>query len=105
MLPHEPEVAAAIRAKYSGQLAAMTDLHDAVVRMMTAGSWTVTRRRGLSPNVARTMMGLLTKACKTFRSIQILTERGLHEDASALVRVLFETTIVVLFILQKRSRE
>jgi hypothetical protein len=29
-------------------------------------------------------MGLLTKACKTFRSIQILAERGLHEDANAL---------------------
>ncbi|MBI1874655.1 MAG: hypothetical protein HYS05_12345 [Acidobacteria bacterium] len=51
------------------------------------------------------MMGLLTKACKTFRAVQILCERGLHEDASALVRVLMETTIAIAFILQKKSKE
>ncbi len=50
------------------------------------------------------MIGLLTKGCKNFRSIQILCERGLHDDASALVRVLMETTVAVLFILQKASR-
>lgn len=96
---------AGIATKYRIQLEAMTALHDAVVSMMTAGSWTVRKTRGLAPFVAETMMGLLTKACKTFRAIHILCERGLHEDASALVRVLMETTIAVAFILQKNSKE
>lgn len=41
MLPHEAEVMADIGQKYRAQLEAMTALHDAVVSMMTAGSWTV----------------------------------------------------------------
>lgn len=105
MLPHETEVMAEIRHKYRVQLEAMTALHDAVVSMMSAGSWTVSKTRGLAPFVAETMIGLLTKASKTFRAIQVLCERGLHEDASALVRVLMETTIAIFFILQKKSKE
>jgi hypothetical protein len=48
---------------------------------------------------------LLTKACKTFKSIQVLCERGLHEDADALVRVLLETTAAILYILREKSTE
>jgi Family of unknown function (DUF5677) len=51
------------------------------------------------------MMGLLTKACKTFRSIQILCERGLIYDADALTRVLMENTVAISFILQKKPSE
>lgn len=105
MLPHEAEAQAAIAAKYRAQLDAMTKLHDAVVSMMTSGGWTVQKTRGVSPLVARTMIGLLTKAVKTFRAVQILCERGLYEDASALTRVLMETTIAIVFILQKKSKE
>jgi hypothetical protein len=72
--------------------------------MMTAGSWTI-GRRGINRAVILTMLGLLTKACKTFRSIQILCERGLTEDANALTRVLMENYIAIAFILQKRPRE
>jgi hypothetical protein len=80
-------------------------LSDAVVAMWSAGSWTIQNKRGLSPKVVETMMGLLAKASKTFRAIQILCERGLHDDAKALVRVLIETTVAIAFILQKKSRE
>jgi hypothetical protein len=104
LLPHEGEVAAEIAVKYRVQLHAMVALHDAVVGMLTAGSWRI-GRPGLDSVVVETMVGLLIKACKTFRSIHILCERGLQEDASALVRVLMETAVAVLFILQKKSRE
>jgi hypothetical protein len=104
LLPHEGEVATEIATKYRVQLDAMTALHDAVVGMLTAGSWK-TAKPGLDRIVVETMLGLLTKACKTFRSIQILCERGLHEDAHALVRVLMETTVAAVFILQKQSPE
>ena len=38
-------------------------------------------------------------------SLQILCERGLYDDASALARVLLETTIAIAFILQKKSKQ
>ncbi len=90
MLPAELEVTQEIAAKWPGEINNMTGLHDAVVSMMTAGSWTIGKTRGLDRKVILTILGLLTKACKTFRSIQILCERGLIEDADALTRVLLE---------------
>jgi hypothetical protein len=105
MLPHEAEVMAEIATKYSVQLDRMTGLHDTVVSMMTAGRWTIRKKRGVNPFVVQTMLGLLTKACKTFRAIQILCERGFQEDADALVRVLMETTVAIVFVLQKRSKQ
>ena len=43
------------------------------------------------------------KACKTFRAIQILCEHGLVDDAQALLRVLLETSVAIVFILQRDS--
>ena len=105
MLPDETEVAAAVAAKHAKELAAMSELHDAVVGMMTVDQWTIRHTTGTKPFTIAIIMGLLTKSCKTFRSIQILCERGLHEDADALVRVLLETTVGVMFILQSRRRD
>jgi len=103
-LPHEAEVIADIARKYRAELDAMAALHDAVVGMMSAGAWTI-GSRGLDGPVVETAIGLLTKACKTFRSIQILCERGLIDDANALVPVLMENTSAIAFILQKKPRE
>jgi hypothetical protein len=105
MLPHEAEVSVEITNTYSAQLHRMTTLHDAVMGMLTAGSWSITKPKGINRFTAETMAGLLTKACKTFRAIHILTERGLHGDANALARVLMETAVAILFILQKESEK
>ena len=105
MLPNEAEVFAEIRTAHAKRLAEMTALHDAVVGMMSAGQWTITRPTGTKPFTIDIICGLLTKACKTFRSIQLLGERGFHEDANALVRVLLEATVAGLFILQRRRRD
>jgi uncharacterized protein DUF5677 len=104
-LPHEAEVIADVATKYRSELDAMAGLHDAVAGMMSVDSWTTIGRRGLNHLVIETIVGLLTKACKTFRSIQILCERGLIGDADALVRVLMENTVAIAFILQKKPRE
>src|SRR5262245_54363772 len=104
MLPNETNVERDIAAKYARELEAMTSLHDAVLGMLTTGSWTITRAKGMPRFAAETIVGLLTKACKTFRAIQWLVERGLHDDATALARVLMETTVAILFILQRSSR-
>jgi hypothetical protein len=103
-LPNEAAVAAAIATQYRAELDAMTGLHDAVVSMMSAGKWTF-GKRGIDRPVVFTMLGLLVKACKTFRSVQILCERGLMVDANALVRVLMENIVAIAFILQSKPRE
>lgn len=105
MLPHELEVTTVIAAKYRIQLAAMNALHNLVVEMLSGGMLTITKPRGLKRFVVETVVGLLVKACKTYRAIQSLCERGLHDDAQALVRVLMETTVAIHFILQKKSIE
>ena len=105
MLPRETEVMAEIATKYRVQLEGMTGLHDTVARMLTNDSWPIRKTRGVNPLVANTMVGLLIKACKTFRAIQILCERGFREDANAAVRVLMETTVAIAFILQKKSKQ
>ena len=83
----------------------MSALHDAVVSMMMADKWTMRRTTGTTPFTIDMILGLLTKSCKTFRSIHIRCERRLHEDAEALVRVLLETAVAVMFILQSRRRD
>jgi uncharacterized protein DUF5677 len=98
-----PDVTAAIASKYRNQLDAMAGLHDAVLGMMRS-PWTI-GKPGLNRIIFYTVIGLLTKACKTFKSIQVLCERGLHEDADALVRVLLETTAAILYILDDKSTE
>lgn len=72
--------------------------------MMSSGQWII-GKRGINRIVLETILGLLTKACKTFRSIQILCERGLIGDADALVRMLMENTVAIAFILQEKPRE
>ena len=104
-LRFEAEVTAEIATTYRAQLAAMTGLHDAVMTMLTAEQWTVGNPRSVPRFATETMIGLLTKATKTFRGIHILCERGLHSDALALVPVLMETTVAIAFILQKKSKE
>ena len=44
------------------------------------------------------------KALKTFRGIQVVSEIGLWQDNLTLLRVLFETTLAALFVLQRNSR-
>ena len=103
-LPHEAEAIADISRTFAAELEAMTRLHNAVVDMMSVGSWTI-GKRGIDGLLFDTMIGLLTKACKTFRAIQILCERGFIDDADVLVRVLMENAVAILFILQKKPRE
>jgi hypothetical protein len=98
-----PDITAAIANKYRNQLDAMTGLHDAVLGMMRS-PWTIIKP-GLNRIIFYTVIGLLTKACKTFKSIQVLCARGLHEDADALVHVLLETTTAILYILREKSTE
>lgn len=98
-----PDVTAVIATEYRKQLDAMTALHDTVLGIMRS-PWTI-GKSGLNKAVFTTIVSLLSKACKTFKSIQCLCERGLHEDANALARVLLETTAAIEYILQDKPIE
>jgi hypothetical protein len=98
-----PDISEEIAQTYRTQLDAMTGLHDTVVRIMRA-PWTI-GKPGLNRIIFYTVIGLLTKACKTFKSIQYLCERGHAEDADALVRVLLESATAILYILEENSTE
>ena len=69
----------------------------------TASRSCITNRYGLDSAVRGRNDDRFTDA-RSFRSIQILCERGLHDDASALVQVLMETTVAVMLILRKASK-
>lgn len=56
----------------------------------------------LPPVVLRVVMAMSTKASRQFRSVIELCERGEAADASVLARALFETTLVVGFVLKDR---
>jgi len=56
----------------------------------------------LPPVVLRVAMAMTTKAARQFRSVIELCERREAADASALARALFETTLVVGFVLKER---
>jgi len=105
MLPYETDAETYIAKTYKTQFERMNALHDVVVGMMTVPTWRPKRPKQYTPYVLTTIVGLLVKALKTFRAIQILLERGLYEDANALMRVLFETTMAGLYILQRDSQQ
>ena len=103
-LPNEQPIAAEIATAFEANMQSMTDLHNAVVSMF-GGNWTVTKPRGIDVVVANAAAVLLTKACKTYRAVQILCAAGLGTDAGVAARTLFETMVAVMFILQKNSKQ
>jgi hypothetical protein len=104
MLPSEAAVAQHIAVQFQQQFQSMEELHNAVVGMF-GGPWHITKPRGTSRFTVETVAGLLTKACKTYRAVHMVCAAGLGTDGGVLARSLFETTIAILFIMQKRSKE
>lgn len=102
-LPHEEDVAREIVQAHATTLGEMRELLLSAVALVSDGSLTIGNTRGLDRHVVAMVLGLYSKACKTHRSIQHLLAAGLTSDADALLRVLFETTTAIYFILHKQS--
>ena len=105
MYPNETSITTQIAHTYGTQLSAMEALHDTVSGMLMSGQWTIQHSKRIKRFTAETMIGLLIKSCRTFRSVHVLCERGFHDDASACVRVLMETTTAIIFILRSNPNE
>lgn len=75
------------------------DLNDDLLRqVIKMTSETQVVPRDFSKTAAAVILGLYTKACKTFRAIQVLCRFGLGEDALNLLRVLIETLVNMRYI-------
>lgn len=93
---------AKLRVALSGHVVRADAIYDFAELLITGGTYTITRTRGIRRNQAgvRLAYTLLAKALKTSRAIRVTTLEGCGQDAAVLLRSLFETTLAVLWILQ-----
>lgn len=94
------EVQAALRA----ELSAARTFHASAMRLVEQGSWKVTGAEDITPTVVMAALGLLAKALKTYRAIELLASAGLGGNALIEARALFECGVCLLFILEQDSR-
>lgn len=80
-------------------------LHDALIGAVFRPKLVIRNSAGLNPTVVHTVLALFTKACKTFRAIEVAGTAGLGEDAATLARSLYETALAILFILQRNPKQ
>jgi len=102
MLPEEAEAKAYIQHRHRAALDGMSQLHTLAVSALTP--FRTTTKPGFDETVHLVSLALYVKACKQFRSIQLLCEAGLGADANAVTRNLFETAIALAFVLRARIR-
>jgi Family of unknown function (DUF5677) len=97
LLPYESDFYASLSPALKEEFAQARALHDAVLNVFEPGHVTIPPE--VDRRVAHTVLALVAKATKTFRAIELTCAVGADTDAVALVRVLFETAIVVEHIL------
>jgi hypothetical protein len=103
-LPREVAARAVVGRTFRKELRDLDQLFRLALSIVGRGTITISNRRGLNPPVVRVVLGLYVKGCKTARAIRILAAAGLPEDTFILARSLFETSVAVLFILQRTPR-
>jgi hypothetical protein len=105
MLPDEEIVVNALKQKYAPYFAIMETALRTALDLTRDRQWHVKADGAISQLEVRVILGLYSKACKTYRSIMLCCEHGLGQDAQVLGRVLFETFIGTHFILQDGTRQ
>lgn len=103
-LPNEQTARAALALRHADLFARGERLHSAALEVLTRGKLVISKTEDFNEGILMLIVSLLTKACKTFRAIQLTTEGGLGQDASVLARQLFETAVAVKFILREDTR-
>jgi hypothetical protein len=104
MLPDEDRAKAEIAETLKPCAAEMNRLLEVALTLIPSSGFRATRTAQVDEIVVWTIIGLYVKALKTFRSIEIVCQSGLTQDAIALLRVHFETTVAILFILQRNTK-
>jgi hypothetical protein len=103
-LPDEDSAKADVAQQFAELFARAERVHDAAVETLTRGQLVVRQTANANSGVVFLIASLMTKACKTFRAIQVVCQSGLGQDAAVLARQLFETAIAVGFILKEDTK-
>ena len=101
MLPNEGSVRAELARAHNSDFANMHSLQALAVSVIDPRI-TIRQSVGIVSTVVYVRLGLYVKACRQFRSIQLLCEAGIGSDAHALTRNLFETSLALLFVARRR---
>ena len=104
MLPGEVAARRQVRAEHGPHLRDTNAFHTFAVSLIRNGNFNLQGIRGVDDAVCLVALGLFIKACKQHRSVQLLARAGLGEDALALTRCMFETTLALAFTLKERFR-
>jgi hypothetical protein len=97
------EALASINAEFKDAFELMDEVFAYIQSMLTNGQLRITKPEGLNEGVVALCASLLTKACKTFRAIRAVAREGCGQDASILLRALFESAVALAYVLQKDS--
>lgn len=95
MLPNEDEVAAELRVRFREAFVDLERVVQTVVSIYGQGGLTVHALQEIDRRTVDVILVLMSKACRTARVIQLVSERGLGHDALVLVRCLFEDWLCV----------
>jgi hypothetical protein len=106
MLPFEDRARQDVEADHPKELAESRELLQLALRMIGSDGQGGLKIPGVPvPGVtdrARSLaLGLYAKACKQFRGVIILAERGFGGEVTVLTRALFETTLAMNFIVNE----
>lgn len=108
------DVAAEVRAalddiarSFKDEFALIDEVVDFAQGVLTSGSIPLDfrGRRVIPPFAVHVSLSQLTKAVKTLRSIRAVCAAGCGQDASTLLRSLFETMVAVLYMLRAASKK
>jgi hypothetical protein len=104
MLPGEVHARRQVRAGHAALLRDSNTFQTFAIGLLSGGTFNLQGTRGVDDAVCLVALGLFIKACKQHRSVQLLARAGLGEDALALTRCLFETTLALVLTLKDRVR-
>jgi hypothetical protein len=93
-----------IAKEFDADFKLMDEVLAYVQGLLTKGGLRFTNGRGLNIGIVYLAASILAKGCKTFRAIHAAARAGCGQDASILLRALFESTMALLYILQRDSR-
>jgi hypothetical protein len=104
MLPFEDQARQDVEAGYPRELAESRELLQLALDMIRSdgqGGLSISSVPvpGVTDRARSLALGLYAKACKQFRGIIILGERGFGGEVTVLTRALFETTLAMNFIM------
>jgi len=101
MLPYEDRAVKELWPKVSAAYNRAEAFHDVAITEFFNTKLVGTNYEGLNDAVVTTVMGLFTKLCKSHRAVLLVARNGLGQDGLTLARSMYETAMLMLFILQK----